>query len=243
MLKKIKKYFKKKEFNYTKKFKTYELAQKHLKNLNIYFDKRFTKKFFEPKDVEAIERFYVASIIVALHKKKKLNILDIGGGNNPIFSYIKKSTDISVDCTILETNKFSKIIKKKVPDYLKKCIKYISDIREIKKKIDIVCFISSIQYLNNYKEIIINLKKYGPEYFIITRSFFHTNKSNFYSIEHCVPGTVHPYIFFSFKDLKLFFNQNGYKLIFQNKYNSNIYSHDSFRSNLFYHKDLVFKKK
>ena len=134
-------------------------------------------------------------MIAALSINNKINILDIGGGNNPIFSHIKKSTNISTYCTVLETKKFSDLINKKVPAHFKKYIKYISSLDQIKKKINIVCFMSSIQYIKNYKEIILHVKKFNPKYFIISRTFFHRYKENFYSIEHTVPGSIHPYIF------------------------------------------------
>jgi len=243
MLRKIKRIFKEKSYNYTKKFKTYNLAENFSDKTNLYFDKRYTKKFFGPEHVESVERFYAASIIAVLLNKKQLNILDIGGGNNPIFSYIKKSTGLSTYCTVLETKKFANIIGKKVPPKLRKYIKYISDIKKIKKKIDIVCFISSIQYFKNYEKIILGLKKNKPEYFIITRTFFHKKKENFFSIEHGIPGSMHPYIFFSFEKMNFFFNKIGYKLIFQNDYNSNIFTHDTIDKKTYSHKDLVFKRK
>ena len=250
MLRKIKRIFKKKQYDYRKKFSSYESCDKYLKNLNlyldatnIYHDKRFTKKFFEPKDVESIERFVPASLIAALDKNKKMNILDIGGGNNPIFSYIKKSTNKSSNCFVLETEKFSNIIRKKIPQKFKNSVLYIKNISEIKKKIDIVCFISSIQYIKDYKVIIKRLIQKKPKYFVITRSFFQNKKKNFYSIEHCVPGSIHPYIFFSFQNFNSFFKKNGYNLIFQNKYNENIFSHDSVNSKTFFHKDLIFRKR
>ena len=39
MIKKIKNYFKKRTFDYTKKFKSYELAENYLTINNIYFGK------------------------------------------------------------------------------------------------------------------------------------------------------------------------------------------------------------
>jgi len=244
MFRKIKRIFKKKTYNYTKKFKSYDLVEKFLKKNKIYFDKRFISKFYGPEKVEATERFYAASIISALWKKNFLNILDIGGGNNPISSCIEKSTGKITHCEVLETKRFAKIIKKKVPTKFKKNVKYIYDLKQIKKrKLDIVCFISSIQYFKNYEKIILKLKKYKPEYFIITRTFFHKKNDNFYSIEHGIPGSEHPYIFFSFNKMRNFFRKNGYNLIFQNNYNSNIFTHDSIDSKKFSHKDLVFKRK
>ena len=179
MLRKIKRIFKKKTYNYTKKFKSYELAEKFLKTKKTYFDKRFVNKFYSPGKVESLERFYASSVISALWKKKILNILDIGGGNNPISSYIEKSTGKSNYCYVLETKRFAEIIQKKVPVKYKKKVRYIYNLNQIKKKIDMVCFISSIQYFKNYKKIILELKKYKPEYFIITRTFFQKKNSNF----------------------------------------------------------------
>ena len=249
MFRKLNKIFKKKVFDYTKKFTSFEKADYYLQqnNLykdtsNIYHDKRYTKKFFGPNEVESIERFLPATLIVALNKSSNINILDVGGGNNPIFSYIKKSANINTNCYVLETRKFSKLINKKIPFKFKKNVKYINKLSEIKKKIDMVCFISSIQYIKDYKKIIMSLLKKKPSFFVITRTFFHNKKKNFYSIEHCVPDSIHPYIFFSFNDLNSFFKKNGYKLIFQNKYNENIFSHDNENSKSFFHKDLIFKK-
>ena len=72
MLRKIKRIFKKKSYNYTKKFKSYDLAENSIDKLNLYYDKRYTKKFFGPENVESVERFYAASVIAALFKKKKV---------------------------------------------------------------------------------------------------------------------------------------------------------------------------
>ena len=87
-----------------------------------------------------------------------------------------------------------------------------------------------------------SLLKKKPSFFVITQPFFHNKKKNFYSIEHCVPDSIHPYIFFSFNDRNSFVKKHGYKLIFQTKYNENIFSHDNESSKSFFHKDLIFKK-
>ena len=97
-------------------------------------------------------------------------------------------------------------------------------------------FFSSIYFI-----LTLNLSP-DPKYFIISRTFFHRNKENFYSIEHAVPGSIHPYIFFSFEKLVIFFKKAGYELIFHNKYNLNIFSHDTVNENSFFHRDLVFKR-
>ena len=133
MLSKIKKIFKKKQYDFKEVFKNYAAAQKYL-NGQIYLDYRAVSKFYLPKDVEAEERFFAPCLIISLIKKKKINVLDIGGGNNPIFSYIKKSTKKFFFCDILESDKFLNSIKFKIPKNISRYVKYHNNLKSIKKK-------------------------------------------------------------------------------------------------------------
>jgi len=240
---KIFKFFKKKQnFGYIEKFSSFAQAKNYSDEVNIYFDKRFTK-FQGPNKIEAADRFNIISILVSLITKKKLNILDIGEGTNPAYSHIKKLTNISTNCMVLDTEKLVKIIKNKVPKKFKKNIKYITSINEIKLKyLDIVCFNSSIQYLENYENMVKKLSNLNPSYILITFTPFHLENKNYYSLQCSIAGSLHPIIFFSLKNLKkLLFNCN-YKPIFENKYMINKHEHKSIGPNKFFFKDLLFKK-
>ena len=118
-----------KQNTYVGKFNSYKEA-KSLSNQKIkdYIDKNSIKKIYTHLDVEVKNRHYVASLLVsifgALNKNnKELNILDIGGGEYPVISFIKNSTNVKINCFVLETNFFIKnstiptIYKKKFKIY------------------------------------------------------------------------------------------------------------------------------
>ena len=234
------KIFKRKTYQYKFKFKTYREAKKVSR---IYFDQNSIKKFFGPQDVQVTGRFNLVALLTLSLNKKYIQILDYGGGANPVYSYIENSTNIKTFTSVIETKAFNKIMKKKVPSKYKKFIKYYNSIADLRERhFDIVCFNSSIQYVEEYKNVIKNLIKYNPRYFLITRTNFHMGKKNYVVLETGISGSLHPYIIFSFSNLVNFMKEKKYKLVFSNKYNVNIYKHKTIDSNTFFHKDLIFKK-
>ena len=115
---KLSKYFKKKTIpDYGKKFNSYKKAKNYSDSIGEYFDNRFTK-FEGPEKIKLIDRFYIASFLPSIVKRKKPVVIDIGGGPNPIYSYIKKATNITVKCFVLDTKKLVNIIKNKLPKNL-----------------------------------------------------------------------------------------------------------------------------
>tara|TARA_Y100000996_G_scaffold361967_1_gene305085 strand:- start:362 stop:1087 length:726 start_codon:yes stop_codon:yes gene_type:complete len=225
--------------DYGKKFTSFKDAKRFSANGGIYFDKRFTK-FEGPKNVDLVDRFYVASILPSLLNIKKISILDMGGGPNPIYSYIKKSTNVSTKCYVLDTPKLVKILKHKVPKQFRSDVRYITHLSEIKlKKLDIVYFNSSMQYLENYQGLIKKISRFKPSYILIGYTPMHSSNKNYYSVQYGVPGSEHPIIFFSLKKLKKLMNNLKYKNIYENKYN-NIIKNSDF--NNCYYADLLFKK-
>jgi putative methyltransferase (TIGR04325 family) len=230
---------KNKSYQYKEKFSSFEEAKRFSEEVSEYFDNRLLK-FQGPKDVEVTDRFYVVSIITSLLNKKKIDILDVGGGSQPAFSYIKQSTGRSINCTVLETEKFIKIISKKIPNKFKKNLKYIYSLSDLKKKhIDIACFNSSIQYFSNYENIIKKISALKPIYMLFTRTPYHHQNNNYYSLQ-CV--IKHPIIFFSFKKFKNLLYRYNYELIFENKYDVNGQEHNAIKLKSFSHKDLIFRK-
>ena len=235
---KLSKYFKKKPNpDYGQKFNSYKKAQNFSNNIGEYFDYRFTK-FEGPNNIKLIDRFYVAALLPSLINKKKPVVIDIGGGSNPIYSYIEKATNIKTKCLVLDTQKLVKIIKNKLPKKFKSDIRYISSLNEIKlKSVDIVYFNSSIQYLENYEQMIKKLIKLNPKFILISYTPFNKRKKNYYSIQFGVPGSVHPIIFFSHKKLIMFMKKMKYQDIFKNNYKTNQLNKD------YYYGDILFKKK
>ena len=234
------KLFKRKNFQYISKFKTYKSAQ--LKS-DIYFDKKATEKFLSPNEVETSGRFNLISLLVLSLNKKKIKVIDYGGGSNPVFSYIKNSTNKNVKTYIVEPEIFCKKIKKKIPRRFKNFIYYFSSLKKINvKSIDIACFNSSMQYIENYEALIKRLVNLKPKYFLITRTNFHLGKENYFTLECGIKGSLHPYTFFSFSKFVKFMKSHKYNLVFSNKYNINKFKHEFIDGKKFFHKDIIFKK-
>ncbi len=233
------------KYQYFKKFKTYDEA---LKVSNEYIDQYYegNKKLdlILPENVPEWERTSILPIITPFIKKKTV-ILDYGGGHRPIFSEIKKSTDLFIKTIVIERENYCSYIKKKIPIKYKKYLRYYPSLNSIKKKnkIDVVCFNSSIQYLKEYKYLIKKCKKFNPKYILITRSNFHNEKKDFFSLETIVKNHYHPHIFFSYKSFLNFMKKMKYKLIFKNEYNRNRYQHELISGKRFCHMDLIFSKK
>lgn len=234
---KLSKYFQKKpKPEYGKKFNTYKKAQNFSSNIGEYFDYRFTK-FEGPNKVELIDRFYVAALLPALLNKKKPVVVDIGGGSNPIYSYIEKATNIKAKSIVFDTQKLVRIIKNKIPKKFKSNVKYISSLNELKLKyVDIVYFNSSMQYLENYEQMLKKLIKLNPKFVLISYTPFNKRKNNYFSVQFGVPGSVHPIIFFSPKKLIMFMKKMKYKNIFKNSYKVSKFNKD------YYYGDILFKK-
>lgn len=230
----------KRRYQYMSKFATYEAA---LNVSNIYNDQKATKKFLGPDNIEVSGRFNLIPLLALSLNKKKIKILDYGGGSNPVYSYIKSSTNIKVNTTVIEPEDFCKIIKNKIPKKHKKYVNYVSTIKKLNtNSFDIICFNSSMQYLNEYENLLKELTKFKPHYFLITRTNFHEGKKNYFTIECGIKGSLHPYIFFSIPQFIKFMKSNGYKLIFSNRYNVNRYKHKNIDGKTFFHKDMIFKR-
>lgn len=235
---KLSKYFKKKpKPEYGRKFNTYKKAQNFSNNIGEYFDYRFTK-FEGPNKVKLIDRFYIAALLPALLNKKKPVVIDIGGGSNPVYSYIENATNIKTKCIVLDTQKLVGIIKNKIPKKFKSNVKYISSLNDLKlKNADVVYFNSSMQYLENYEQIMKRLIKLNPKFVLISYTPFNKRKKNYFSVQYGVPGSIHPIIFFSPKKLIMFMKKMKYKNIFKNNYKVSRFNKD------YYYGDILFKKR
>ena len=231
--------FRREGYHYSGKYTTYKEAQKFSKTYN---DKNSMKKFFTPEDVEVSGRFNILPILVLSYKKGNITILDYGGGANPAYSYIENSTKIETQTYVIEQENFCKKIIKKIPNRFKNRVLYYRSLNQLGTlDLDIACFNSSIQYLENYKEILDNIIKLNPLYILITRTNFHNGEENYYALEHYPVGSSHPYIFFSYRRFTELLESNNYNLVFSNKYNVNKYKHKSIDGSTFYHRDMLFK--
>jgi hypothetical protein len=141
--------------------------------------------FFNINNLKLSSRYSFAINYIKKIKKKKINILEIGGGANPQHFYIKKFTKKNIISSIVETKYFCTKIKKKLPTFLKKEINYYNNINKIDfKDIDIAIFTSSIQYIFNYRKILKKIMQGKIKRIIIAYSYFTDFKEDIYVIQN-----------------------------------------------------------
>jgi len=236
-----------KQNTYVGKFNSYKEA-KSLSNQKIkdYIDKKSTKKIYTHLDIEIKNRHYVAPLLVSIFatlnkNNKELNLLDIGGGEFPVISFIKNSTNVKINCFVLETDFFIK--NSIVPTIYKKNLKYISSLLFLpKKKISIVVFNSSIQYFEKYELILEKIFKLQPLYIVLTKTTFQDSHKDYFTLQKNIKPNIFPNRFFSFFKLRKFFESKKFKLIFKAKHLVK-YKHNFINNKNFYELDLIFKRK
>ena len=80
-------------------------------------------------------------------------------------------------------------LKIKIPKEYEKRVKYISSLDHLgKNNFDIICFNSSIQYLEDYKQKLNKIFKLNPLYVLITKTNFHMGEENYFTLEHFSSG-------------------------------------------------------
>jgi putative methyltransferase (TIGR04325 family) len=235
--------------NYTfeKKFSTYKeflifknsfkISQSKLKN----FKKGLIMELKKDRLVSITERFYVMTVFISAINKKKLNILEFGGYNNPIQKYIEKSTKKKITSTIIETKDFVKEINKKK---ISEKIKYLYSLKNINyKQFDICYFGASIQYRNDYEKILLNLFECNVKYIIITDTIFNKTNNNYFTLHNNDDFLLYPTIFFSYQKFLKLFEDNNYNLEFENKKIFKSYTHKTINKDEFFQAELIFIKK
>lgn len=236
---------KKKPYTFLNIYKSYLEAHSSSKNNNHYITREFQKKkqLLDLNDLEVSDRFNIIPLFCALVLKKENEnnlFLEVGGGNNPIFLYILKSTNKKYKFQILEEQNFETYVPQEYKNYLN----YVYKLEDINfNSLKMVSFTGSIQYMNNYKVILEKIFTSKIEYVFIIETFF-TNKSNdIVVLQNNMMNVRFPNIFFSFKQLSELFNKNNYELIFQTKRKVGQYSHNILNKDEYFVKDIVFKLK
>lgn len=211
--------------------------------LNSYFSKKNMKNIIPASNYIYQNRSLILPIINCFYKKK-MNILDIGGGNLPIANCIKGTTNLITNSTVLEITELVKYVNKNYyNDLKKKNINYVYNLKNINlKKYDVAYFGSSIQYLNNYKKLLKKIFLSKIDIIIIADTFFNYTKDDFCCYQFQGRKFLYPNTFFSFKSFVKNFEQNNYKMIFHSNGKKGVYRHKSLLENEYDYKTLIFKK-
>lgn len=232
-------------FTFLNIYKSYQEANSSSKNNNNYITKENQKRtqLSDLNDLEVSDRFNIVPLFCALVLKKENEndlFLEVGGGNNPIFLYILKSSNKKYKFQILEEQNF----KTNIPQEYENYINYVYKIEDIKfNNLKMVSFTCSIQYIDKYKIILEKIFNNKIEYVFIIETFFTNKSDDIVVLQNNMKNVRFPNIFFSFKRLKEFFNKNNYELIFQTKRKVGKYTHNILSKDEYFVKDLIFKLK
>jgi putative methyltransferase (TIGR04325 family) len=160
-------------------------------------------------------------LALLLLNKPYIKILDYGGGLGIGYLTLLESipdVEDKIDYTIIELPKIVNQLKKIIPK-----IKSLDTI-PVTQKFDLIYSASAIQYINDYKELFINLFKNNPE-FILLSDVFAGSIPNFVTLQNYYGNKIKSW-FLNLDEFVLFFKQNGYKLIMKSYVTSKRNEHE-----------------
>lgn len=142
-----------------------------------------------------------------LNKKKKIKILDFGGGFGIAYYILRKYFENhieSISYSILEIPSVRKFSKK-----LNMNISFITKL-EKQKKYTLIYSSSALQYVVNWKKTIIKFTKNNPDYIFLCDAFV-GDIPTFVSLQNYYESKI-PHWFINFNDLDDILKKNGYTL-------------------------------
>ena len=222
-------------------------SKKYKKKIIHYANEDFdTGKSIEiktPLDVNIHDNKYIIHELSKIVNENKFSILEIGGGSNPIYSFLKQNSDINIDSYVLERKEFVKIIDKQVNQKFGDKLKYVSSIDDLElKNFDLLYFGSSLQYFHEFYDFMKLIFLNNVTYIAITNTLFNLENNDYYIIQANIKDVLLPYKFFSEKKIINFFELNDYECVY-NKDIRHSYTHNSLKNSELILKDFIFKKK
>jgi len=172
---------------------------------------KMLKNNLPPNDGMALIRHNILPIFASALGQDRLNILDIGGGYGTVYLNCRyscpnleiKSTVIELPSSILE---FEKIYQEGEVDFFTT----ISSV--IHKKFDVIYFGSSLQYFEDFNQVLDQAASLKSKYIVITDTPMGHFKT-FVCAQVNMKGNVIPRLVFSLEELTEKLSKQGYKLI------------------------------
>ena len=109
--------------------------------------------------------------------------------------------------------------------------------------LDIVYLGSVLQYIQDYKKLLLSLIRKSPAFFLITDNFMGTH-STYATVEVNMAGRKMAYWIFQLNEIKEIFSSNGYQLIYSSKNHQPYHNFDNFPEKYQVHDscNLLFQK-
>jgi putative methyltransferase (TIGR04325 family) len=191
---------------------------------------------FDKDKINFSLRNSIIPIFLSGINKENFSILDIGGGFNSCYKYIKFSQNIKFNVVVLELPETVNDINENKK--FNKNLIYVSKVPQ--GKFDIAYFGSSYQYFLNLNNILDILKKTKPEYIVISDTTFTNENFDIFSIQVNMYPSLIPYKINSIIKIKEFFREIDYKIIYQSKRQCGHHKHVC--GNKIFNSDLIFAK-
>ncbi len=195
-------------------YENYDQASKDVVSDTNYLNSNFIKeiKFSENPNINTKPRHIFSSILFSFEDEIK-NILEFGGGNEPVFKYIQRKNKNQILNYVIEKKELIEQIK--LPENLSKNIIYLENFKELDlKSIDAAIFNTSIQYLKNFEEILNEIIISKIKYVVISDTIFSNFNEHKYTLQINMKPAKFIYILLSFEKLNNFFIKNNYELIY-----------------------------
>lgn len=180
---------------------------------------------------------------LSLLQRSNLKILDVGGGLGTTFIDLKFSLPTTrVEVTVVELPSIAENARKifeKYPD-----ISFVSTFPEKGTDFDIVYFGSSLQYFENYNEVLMNSASLEPEFMVIADTTMGPAQS-FACAQVNMHGRVIPRMVFYKPEMIETLGRLGYKLVHQSANYSPVHTFDNYEppARLTGHWNLMFQFK
>lgn len=196
-----------------------------------------------PEGGPPLPRLNFLPTALALSPKSNLKILDVGGGLGTTFIDLKFSLPTKkVDVTVLELPSIAENGRRIFDKYSD--ISFVSTFPTEGAGFDVVYFGSSLQYFENFNEVLMNSASLEPEFIVIADTTMGPSQS-FACAQVNMHGRAIPRMVFSKLELIETLGKLGYQLVHQSVNYSPAHTFDNYESpvQLTRHWNLVFQRK
>jgi putative methyltransferase (TIGR04325 family) len=169
-------------------------------------------------------------LLASVSETGKKIILDYGGGMGSSYINCLKMLDSSIEFSYFiqdlpETMAVGRqIFNETRPEDHR--VRFIEDFSEL-SNIDIVYLGSVIQYLPDYKNVLLSMIKKQPEFVLITDNFMGRHPT-YATAQVNMPSRRMAYWIFELKEIVDFFSDNGYKLLYKSSNHQPFHNFNNF---------------